>query len=238
MFQKYSGLAVFLVLAAACDGGGGGGGGGTDAPGGSADAPAAVQFAGEWGRGGWLSSGGQFGTSSSMTTTLTGTTVGGQTRIDGTAPSVLTGTFDGAKLLGMFRSTNNHMLDLRLTGGFLVGPYTGSVDAIATFVSDAAPPAPATAPAKLTGTWTSSKSAATGSFTLTVTGGDLTMAHITATGLVDEAAFLGYNDRVLQGAAQISGLQVVLFGSGTRFVGSYGLPNTNDNGVLELSVAP
>lgn len=223
-------LCSFLF--AACDSGGSGSSG--DAATGGSDAQDAVQFAGEWGRGGWMNAGGQFGSTSSLTTTLTGTTVGGTARLDGTAPSPLTGTFDGTLLTGMFRSTNDHTLDLALTGAFLVGRYQGSVDAIATFVSDAAPGAPAVNPTMLTGTWTSSKSAATGSFSMTITGSlPNPSGHITAPGLTDDDVAFAYQNRVLQGNANISQTSLQLFGSGTNWVGSYG--KGTDIGVLVLT---
>ena len=223
-----------MVALAGC--GSSGDGSSTDAANGGVDA-VAVEFAGEWGRGGWLNASGQFGTTSSLTTTLAGTTVGGTARLDGTRPSPLTGTFDGSVLMGMFRSTNDHTLELVLTGPFLVGPYQGSVDAIATFVTDAAPGAPAVPPAMLTGTWKSSKSAATGSFAMTLTGGlPNPSGHLTAPGLADDDVGFGYNDRVLQGRANVSGTSLLLFGSGTTWVGSYG--KGTDIGVLVLTAAP
>ena len=223
-----------MAALAGCDSGGDGSA--TDAANGAVDA-ARVELAGEWGRGGWLTASGQFAATSSLTTTLTGMTVGGTARLDGTAPSPLTGTFDGTVLRGMFRSTNNHTLDLVLTGGFLVGPYQGSIDAIATFVSDAAPGAPAVPPAMFTGTWKSSKSAATGAFAMTLTGGlPNPSGHITAPGLVDDDASFGYQNRALQGRANISGTTLLLFGSGTTWIGAYG--KGTDLGVLELTATP
>jgi hypothetical protein len=232
-----SSLVSFAALAGCDSGGSGGGDGGTvDAPSGSVDA-APVALSGVWGRGGWLNGNGQVAAQSSMTLTLTGTTVGGEARINGTAPSVLTGTFDGARMMASFRSTSTYTLDLALTGGFLVGPYAGGiVDGIGTFVSDLAPPAPATMPTMLVGTWKSSKSAAMGAVTVTLVDTNPITGHINAVGLVDEDAQFGYNDRVIQGGTNITTTAVLLFGSGDRFVGSYG--KGTDVGVLDLSFTP
>lgn len=233
MFQR---SLLWIAVLAACDSGDGGST--SDAANGGRDAQQPVQFVGEWGRGGWLKASGQFGSTSSLTTTLTGTTVGGTARLDGTAPSPLSGTFDGTLLTGMFMDTDDHTLDLVLKGGFLVGPYGGgSMDAIATFVSDLAPGAPAVIPAMLTGTWKSSKSAAMGTFAVTITGGlPNPSGHITAPGLADDDVIFGYQNNVLQGLANVSQTSVMLFGSGTKWVGSYGLGT--DIGVLELTAAP
>ncbi len=75
-----------------------------------------------------------------------------------------------------------------------------------------------------------------GTITITTTATNPIMGHITAPGLVDEDAFLGYSERVLQGASIITSVSVMLFGSGMRFVGSYG--TNTDVGVLDLIVTP
>lgn len=207
------------------------GGAGTGGTAGTAVTQSAP-FEGIW-KGGWLSTDGQLG-NAKLTTTLTGTTVGGSAEMDGSPKSDLTGTFAAGNFMGSYRATATYTFDLNLTGSFLVGRYAGgTVDTVTTMLAATAAPAPATAPAKLVGTWKSLKSARAGSITITSVPGDGTLtATVAAPGLAESDVFLGYADGAMAGGNTLIHLQ--LLGSGSRFVG--GFSDGTEVGVIDAAV--
>lgn len=201
------------------------------------DGGSGVTFGGDW-HGGMLNTNFSFGASSTLNPTLTGTTVGGTGSIDGYGPGTLSGTFDGTTWNGMFNKGGYHEpINLTLVGPFLVGLMTGdSPDAIVTFGSDAATPAPTSVPTQLSGTWKSRKTASTGSITITLgapNSANQGTGQIAAGSLGSGSGSYGYARSGLQLNIGPSSFDVQLFGRGKRFVGGY--VTATDLGVIDAT---
>lgn len=222
--------------AAGSSAGGATGAAGTGAPSTGAagtNAVADAPFAGTW-VGKYLAASATQG-DAKLTTTLTGTTVGGIAEMSGSKKSDLTGTFMAGNFKGSYFSTSTFMFDLNVKGPFLIGLYGFSdlSQFVTTMRASTAAPGPATFPAKLVGTWKSLKSTKAGTITITLADAQgMLTGHVDAPGLAEADGFFTYDGGVLGGGNANYSIQ--LLASGTHFLGGYG-DGSNEVGIVDVT---